>query len=101
VNVPELLPYTFVSEYVHSAINNDLPKRHENYWSFIIINRIFLSLEFMDLPRISDGFVLGLLFDPEDGDSIFLRNVRLSPNYMALKRIETVLSLVNGAGTSN
>jgi hypothetical protein len=28
--------------------------------------------------------LLGLLFDPEDGGDMFLRNVGLSPNYTAL-----------------
>jgi hypothetical protein len=31
------------------------------------------------------GFLLGVLFGPEDGDDIFLRNVTLSPNYTALQ----------------
>jgi hypothetical protein len=32
------------------------------------------------------GFLLGLLLDPEDGGDMFLRNIWLSPNYMALRR---------------
>jgi hypothetical protein len=30
------------------------------------------------------GVLLGLCFDPEDGDDLFFRNVVLSPNYVAL-----------------
>jgi hypothetical protein len=34
---------------------------------------------------IQAGFLLGLLFDPEDGSDMFLRNVdRISPDYMTL-----------------
>jgi hypothetical protein len=36
------------------------------------------------LPPDSTDFLLGLLSDPEDGSDMFLRNVGLSPNYMAL-----------------
>jgi hypothetical protein len=31
------------------------------------------------------GFLLGLLFDPEDGDDMFLRRVGIFPNYAALR----------------
>jgi hypothetical protein len=30
------------------------------------------------------GFLFGLLFDPEDGDEMFLRNVGMSSDYMVL-----------------
>jgi hypothetical protein len=33
--------------------------------------------------RLAAGILLGLLFDDEDGNYVFLRNVRLSPNYRA------------------
>jgi hypothetical protein len=35
-------------------------------------------------PEGSTAFMLGLLFDPEDGDDIFRLNFKLSPNYTAL-----------------
>jgi hypothetical protein len=37
------------------------------------------------LSPASAGYLLGLLFDPEDVGDIFLRNVGLSPNYKALQ----------------
>jgi hypothetical protein len=35
--------------------------------------------------NISPGFMLGLLFDPEDGNDMFLQNVVLSLTYIALQ----------------
>jgi hypothetical protein len=32
------------------------------------------------LPPASAGFLLGLIFDAEDGSDIFLRNIGISPN---------------------
>jgi hypothetical protein len=43
-------------------------------------NSIYLSF-----PPVFVGFLLGLLFDPEEGDDIFLRNVSLSLKYTALR----------------
>jgi hypothetical protein len=37
-----------------------------------------------ELPA-SAGFLLGFLFNREDGNNMFLRNVRLSPHYMMLQ----------------
>jgi hypothetical protein len=37
------------------------------------------------LPPFSAGFLLSLLFGPEDGDSMFLRTVWLFPNYTVLQ----------------
>jgi hypothetical protein len=68
---------------------------------FVIINWIFLSHGFKDMPPVSGGFLLGLLFGPEDGGIIFVWNVGLSPNYMALNPIKTILFLANAAVTSN
>jgi hypothetical protein len=37
------------------------------------------------LSPASAGFLLGILFNPEDEDDVFLRNVGLSPNYNILQ----------------
>jgi hypothetical protein len=37
------------------------------------------------------GFLLGVLFDCNNGRNIFLRNVWLSPNYTALQTVVTIL----------
>jgi hypothetical protein len=37
------------------------------------------------LAPSSADFLHGLRFSPEDGDNVFLQNVRLSPNYMPLQ----------------
>jgi hypothetical protein len=36
---------------------------------------VFISSSQVTSPRASAGFLLGLLFDPEDGSSMLLRNV--------------------------
>jgi hypothetical protein len=41
--------------------------------------------ERISLPPASFGYLLGLLFEPEAGGEIFLRNVEVSPNYTALQ----------------
>jgi hypothetical protein len=53
----------------------------ETAWRFI--ETYFLHLRCRLAPT-STGFLLGLLFYPEDGGDILLRNVGLSPNCMAL-----------------
>jgi hypothetical protein len=40
----------------------------------------FLKLK-LNLPRISFGFLLGLLFYPEDEVDMFLQNTGLSPHF--------------------
>jgi hypothetical protein len=37
------------------------------------------------LPPASAGFLLDLPFNPEDGGDMFLQNIRLSPDYLALQ----------------
>jgi hypothetical protein len=39
----------------------------------------------LNSPSVSIGFLLGLLFGPEDGGDMFFRNVGLSSNYTALQ----------------
>jgi hypothetical protein len=39
----------------------------------------------LSLSHISAYFLFNLLFDPEYGDGMFLRNVGLSPNYTAIR----------------
>lgn len=39
----------------------------------------------LSLPSASAAFSLDLLFDPENRDDMFLRNVGLYPNYMSLR----------------
>jgi hypothetical protein len=36
------------------------------------------------LSPVSAGFLLGLLFDPEEGGDMFLRNIEISPTYTAV-----------------
>jgi hypothetical protein len=45
-----------------------------------------------ELQPASASFFLGLLFNPEYGRGMSLRNVGLSPNYTALQHIRTYLS---------
>jgi hypothetical protein len=45
----------------------------------------------LNLPPAFRAFLLRLLFDPEDGGDMFLRNVALSPNYTALQPKERIL----------
>jgi hypothetical protein len=53
---------------------------HINYDNISSVFRV----EELSLPPASSGFLLSLLFDPEDGGNRFLQNVRLSPNDTAL-----------------
>jgi hypothetical protein len=44
-----------------------------------------LEEQWHSLSPASVGFLLGLLFDHEDGSCVFLWNIRISPGYMALQ----------------
>jgi hypothetical protein len=46
----------------------------------VIHSLLVASCKLSFLPA-SDGFLLVILFDLEDGDDMFFRNVGLSPNY--------------------
>jgi hypothetical protein len=37
---------------------------------------------------------VGLLFDPEDGDDMFLRNFRITPNYMAFRTLHFIILFI-------
>jgi hypothetical protein len=49
------------------------------------------------LSLLLTGVFLGLLFDPGDGGNIFVRIVRLSPNYMALQLRAVILNICETA----
>jgi hypothetical protein len=51
--------------------------------------------------RHSSGFLLGLLFYPENGGDVFLRSVGISPIYMALQTQKTAQITVTAVRTSN
>jgi hypothetical protein len=47
----------------------------------------------LNLPPASTGFIFALLFCPEDGGNMFLREFRLSPNYTAILWLRRQCSL--------
>jgi hypothetical protein len=47
----------------------------------------------LNLPPASAGFIITLVFNPEDGGDMFLRNVGLSPNYTPFKPRQAYSSL--------
>jgi hypothetical protein len=55
----------------------------------------------LSLPPASAGFMLDSPFSPEDGSSMFLGNVGLSPNNTALTVRETILFIFTDFTTSN
>jgi hypothetical protein len=50
-----------------------------------IFSNLFKLWRWFGFPSASNGFLLGLLFDPEDEKDIFLQNIELSLTYTALK----------------
>jgi hypothetical protein len=42
----------------------------------------------LNLPQVSAALMFGVFFDPEDGGYMFLRNVRLVPNYTPRYNLE-------------
>jgi hypothetical protein len=78
---------------------NSSGDKHQNVLKILIHNHELPHSKLHCFPEVLDkpsktsrskwqakltGFLLGLLFDPKDGGDTFLRNVGLSPNYMAL-----------------
>jgi hypothetical protein len=52
---------------------------------------MLVVIAFTGLPPAPAGFLLCLLFDPEDDSDIFLRNIGLTPNNTALHPKKTAL----------
>jgi hypothetical protein len=50
---------------------------------------------------VSAGFLLALMFDPENGGNMFLRNVDLFPNYTVLQSRGPLLFIVTAVETSD
>jgi hypothetical protein len=59
----------------------------------ILFTGMLVVITVTSLQAGSAGFLLGLLFNAEDGGDMFLRNVGLSPNYKALQPRRPYFSL--------
>lgn len=77
-HTPIFLAKCFMNLYslAHSRpIENALQMPGNKRYNFGAVVHLFISPFQLTSPLSSAGFLLGLLFDPEDGSSMFLRNV--------------------------
>jgi hypothetical protein len=58
-----------------------LVQRMHKHFHIHISLSLSVPYESFSLLASSAGFLLGLLFDPENGSNVFLRNVGVSPNH--------------------
>jgi hypothetical protein len=56
----------------------------------LVFHHSFPSFLLSILPPLSATFLIGVLFDLEDGPDMYLRNVGLSPNHTALQPQKTL-----------
>jgi hypothetical protein len=67
---------------------SESPGRKKLKWS-----TVFWAVRLCSQVRAEPaGFLLGLIFKPEDGGDMFFRNVGLSPNYTAFQPMEPKFS---------
>jgi hypothetical protein len=72
----------YIRVYIHTCVRTSVTPVNNSTGSFIICS---ISFRTVNLSPDSVDFLFGLLFDPEDGDDIFLRNVGLFLNDTALQ----------------
>jgi hypothetical protein len=66
---------------MHKAASRLINNHSDDYYNDILCNN-YIEINFM--PSYI-GFLLSLLFNPEDGSDMSFRTVKLSPNYKALQ----------------